>query len=253
MRVKCLVTYDGTAFYGWQIQSRDRSVQQVIQEALYKITGEQITIHGSGRTDAHVHATGQVFHFDARKELPEKQWQRAINHFLPPDVYIIDTWIVDDSFHARYSALAKEYRYQLSMKRYDPFMHNYIYQHGRTLDVQRMRQAARLFEGQHDFASFCVYDQYGNTIRTIYKIDIKENDGIVTFTFIGDGFRRYMVRHIVGGLIQVGGHRRTIAFLEELMASRGAKKCLFKAKPEGLYLEHVFYDQKELDERMEQL
>lgn len=248
-----MVSYDGTHFYGWQIQPRERSVQQVIQEALLKITGQNIIIHASGRTDSHVHGVHQIFHFDTDKQLPEKQWKRAINHFLPEDVYILDTWYVSDDFHARYSAVGKEYRYVLSTKEYDPFQVHHVFQYGRRLDVELMLEAAKMFEGKHDFASFCVYNQYGNTVRTIYKIAIEEHDGLVTFTLIGDGFRRYMVRHIVGGLIQVGAKRRTISFLQELLDSKGAKKCLFKAKPEGLYLVDVYYDEEILKARLDSL
>ena len=105
-----------------------------------------------------------------------------------------------------------------------------------------MRNAAKIFIGEHDFASFCAVDKYGNTIRTLYQIEIENNQGIVTFKLVGNGFRRYMVRHIVGGLIQVGAHRIDKAKLEELLESKGEKKCLFKAKPQGLYLHEVFYE-----------
>ncbi len=123
-----------------------------------------------------------------------------------------------------------------------PFETNYIYQYGRPLDLELMKDAASIFIGEHDFASFCSYDQYGNTIRELYQILIEDNNGIITFTIVGNGFRSYMVRHIVGGLIQVGAHRIDKAKLEELLESKGEKKCLFKAKPQGLYLHEVFYE-----------
>ena len=241
MRIKCIVAYDGTLFHGWQIQPNVRSVQEEIQKALYKITHENIVIHSSGRTDAHVHAHSQVFHFDTTKALPEKQWIRAINHFLPDDVYIKDSFIVDESFHARYSAKAKEYYYLLSTNDYDPFSRNYIYQYpyGR-LDLEIMQEAARVFIGEHDFGAYCVYDHLGTTTRTLYSFEIEEHDGLFTFKIKGNGFRRYMVRHIVGGVIQVGAHRKDIVFLKDLL-DHPDRKCLFKAEPEGLYLEHVFY------------
>jgi len=242
MRIKCIVSYDGTNFHGWQIQPRERSVQGEIQSALKKVTQEEIIIHSSGRTDAGVHGVHQVFHFDAIKELPEKQWKRAINHYLPEDVYIIDTFYVDQDFHARYSAIKKEYHYLLNTGDYNPFDVHHVFQYGRPLDVEAMRECAKIFLGEHDFASFCTYDQYGNTIRTLYSFDIDENDDIITFKVVGNGFRRYMVRHLVGGLIQVGAHRRDKAFLQDLLDSKGEQKCLFKAKPEGLYLQDVYYE-----------
>lgn len=242
VRVKCIVSYDGSKFYGFQIQNKLRTVQGEIQKALKKICEEEVTIHASGRTDAKVHGNKQVFHFDTSRQIPEKQWKKAINHFLPNDIYILDSLFVSEDFHSRYSATKKEYRYLLSTKEYSPFETNYIYQYGRPLDLELMKDAASIFIGEHDFASFCSYDQYGNTTRELYKILIEDNNGIITFTIVGNGFRRYMVRHIVGGLIQVGAKRVTKKRLQELLNSKGKEKCLFKAKPQGLYLYEVFYD-----------
>ena len=242
VRVKCIVSYDGSKFYGFQIQNKLRTVQGEIQKALKMICEEEVTIHASGRTDAKVHGNKQVFHFDTLRQMPEKQWKRAINHFLPNDIYILDSLFVSEDFHSRYSATKKEYRYLLSTKEYSPFETNYIYQYGRPLDLELMKDAANIFIGEHDFASFCSYDQYGNTIRELYKILIEDNNGIITFTIVGNGFRRYMVRHIVGGLIQVGAKRITKKRLQEFLDSKGKEKCLFKAKPQGLYLYEVFYD-----------
>ena len=242
VRVKCIVSYDGSKFYGFQIQNKLRTVQGEIQKALKKICEEEVTIHASGRTDAKVHGNKQVFHFDTSRQMPEKQWKRAINHFLPNDIYILDSLFVSEDFHSRYSATKKEYHYLLSTNEYSPFETNYIYQYGRPLDLELIKDAASIFIGEHDFASFCSYDQYGNTIRELYKILIEDNNGIITFTIVGNGFRRYMVRHIVGGLIQVGAKRITKKRLQELLDSKGKEKCLFKAKPQGLYLYEVFYD-----------
>ena len=242
VRVKCIVSYDGSKFYGFQIQNKLRTVQGEIQKALKKICEEEVTIHASGRTDAKVHGNKQVFHFDTSRQMPEKQWKRAINHFLPNDIYILDSLFVSEDFHSRYSATKKEYHYLLSTNEYSPFETNYIYQYGRPLDLELMKDAASIFIGEHDFASFCSYDQYGNTIRELYKILIEDNNGIITFTIVGNGFRRYMVRHFVGGLIQVVAKRITKKRLQELLDSKGKEKCLFKAKPQGLYLYEVFYD-----------
>ncbi|MCI9048905.1 MAG: tRNA pseudouridine(38-40) synthase TruA [Coprobacillus sp.] len=243
MRIKCIVSYDGSHFHGFQIQNKQRTVQGEIQKALKKINEEDIVIHASGRTDAKVHAVHQVFHFDTRKKLPEEQWKRAINHFMPNDIYILEAKYVDDEFHSRYSAKKKEYRYYLNMNEYNPFETNYIFQYGRKLDIELMQKASAIFLGEHDFASFCSYDQYGNTIRTLYSFDIEEKNGVVTFILTGNGFRRYMVRHLVGGLIQVGAKRISREILLEMLESCGKKKCLFKAKPQGLYLQEVYYEE----------
>lgn len=242
MRVKCIVSYDGSQFHGFQIQNKQRTVQGEIQKALFKINERETIIHASGRTDAKVHAHHQVFHFDTEKKLPEEQWKRAINHFMPNDIYILEAKYVEEDFHARYSAQKKEYHYLLSMNEYSPFETNYIYQYGRTLDIELMQEAANIFLGEHDFASYCCYDQYGNTIRTLYEFEITESQGIVKFKLVGNGFRRYMVRHLVGGLIQVGAKRIDKERLQEMLDSNGEKKCLFKAKPQGLYLHEVYYE-----------
>lgn len=242
MRVKCIVSYDGSQFHGFQIQNKQRTVQGEIQKALQKINEHETIIHASGRTDAKVHAHHQVFHFDTNKKLPEEQWKRAINHFMPNDIYILSAEYVDEEFHSRYTATKKEYHYLLSMNEYNPFDTDYIYQYGRELDVELMQEAANIFLGEHNFASYCCYDQYGNTIRTLYEFKISEEKGIVTFKLVGNGFRRYMVRHLVGGLIQVGAKRITKDKLQEMLDSCGEKKCLFKAKPQGLYLHEVYYE-----------
>jgi tRNA pseudouridine38-40 synthase len=192
MRVKCVVSYDGSRFHGFQVQDKERTVQGEIQKALKKINEEEVIIHASGRTDAKVHAVHQVFHFDTKKDLPPQQWKRAINHFMPNDIYILDASYTDDEFHSRYSAVRDEDV---------QYSGNYVFQYGRQLDIELMREASQIFIGEHNFASFCSYDQYGNTIRTLYTFDIVEEDGIITFRLIGNGFRRYMVRHLVGGIM----------------------------------------------------
>jgi len=241
MRIRCDVTYDGSQFHGFQVQSKCRTVQGEIQKAIRNICKEKVVIHGSGRTDAKVHAIRQVFHFDTNKKFPAEQWKQAINHFLPSDIYILSSEEVDEHFHSRYSAIQKEYHYKLNMNTYNPLQTKYTYQYCRVLDIKKMQEVSQIFLGEHDFASFCTYDQYGNTIRKLYTITIEEKEGIVTFKLSGNGFRRYMVRHIVGALIQVGANRLTKSQVEEMLQSRGQKKCLHKAKPQGLYLYRVFY------------
>jgi tRNA pseudouridine38-40 synthase len=241
-RIKCTVTYDGSKFHGFQVQDKYRTVQGEIQKAIYNISKEKTIIHGSGRTDAKVHGVAQVFHFDTTKHLPVEQWKRAINHFLPNDIYITDSEVVSEDFHSRYGVIQKEYHYKLSCNEYNPLQTNYIYQCGRLLDINKMKETSKLFVGEHDFASFCSYDCYGNTIRTIYEITIEENHGIVTFILKGNGFRRYMVRHIVGALIQVGASRLTYERVAAMLDSCGKDKCLHKAKPQGLYLYKVYYE-----------
>ncbi len=240
-RIKCTVKYDGSKFHGFQIQNNERTIQGEIQKALKNICQEEIIIHASGRTDAKVHAIAQVFHFDTNKTMSSEKWKMAINHFLPNDIYVCECMHVDLDFHSRYSAVKKEYRYYLNTANYDPFQTNYIYQYNRTLDIKAMQDALHMFIGEHNFASFCTYDQYGNTIRTIYTFEITEKNGIIEFRIAGNGFRRYMVRHLVGALIQIGAHRVTKEDVKKCLDSKGKQHILFKAKPQGLYLYKVFY------------
>lgn len=242
MRIMCIVKYDGSEFSGFQIQEKKRTVQGAIQKAIEKICKEPIKIHASGRTDAKVHANGQVFHFDTSQIIPEKNWKVALNHFLPDDIYIVESFYVDDNFHSRYSPKSKTYTYLLNTGEYSPKDRKYIYQYNRTLDINLMIEASKIFLGEHDFASFCTYDGLGTTIRDIYSFDINQKDNIITFKITGNGFRRYMVRHIVGGLIQVGAKRLDKERLKSILESNGAIKCLHKAKPQGLYLEEVLYE-----------
>ena len=242
MRLKCTVSYDGSKFKGWQIQNNQRTIQGELQAALKNICQEPVVIHGSGRTDGKVHGRNQVFHFDSAKNLDVNRWHQAINHFLPNDVYVKQVEIVSDEFHSRYSATSKEYRYYVNVGEYDPFKTNYIYQLNKPLDLQLLQEGADTFLGEHDFASYCAQDQLGTTTRTIYEFEISQADGVVCFRVIGNGFRRYMVRHLVGALIQVGQKRIPIARLEQMLESKGAIRCLFKAKPQGLYLQEVNYD-----------
>lgn len=241
-RIKCIASYDGSKFYGFQIQQDKRTVQGEIQKALKNITQENIVIHASGRTDAKVHAKGQVFHFDTDKQLDSNRWMMALKHFLPNDIYIRSCTIENEDFHSRYSAIKKEYCYYLNIGEYSPFETNYIYQYNRTLDVSKMNEAAKIFVGKHDFASYCAYDQYGNTIRTIYEFEVTVDNNIVEFKVCGNGFRRYMVRHLVGALIQIGAGRFSIEEAKVRLESKGEKHILFKAKPQGLYLCKVEYD-----------
>ncbi|MDD3027438.1 MAG: tRNA pseudouridine(38-40) synthase TruA [Erysipelotrichaceae bacterium] len=242
MRIKCTVSYDGSKFKGWQIQNNQRTIQGEIQAALKNITQEPIAIHGSGRTDGKVHGRNQVFHFDCSKELSENRWHQAINHFLPNDVYVKQVELVNEEFHSRYSAKSKEYRYYVNIDDYDPFKTNYIYQLNKPLDLQLMQEGADIFVGEHDFASFCALDQLGTTIRSIYEFEITQSDGIVCFRVLGNGFRRYMVRHLVGALIQVGQKRLPLERVKQMLESKGEIRCLHKAKPQGLYLQEVHYD-----------
>ena len=245
VRVKCSVSYDGSKFHGFQVQNKLRTVQGEIQKALKNICKEEIIIHGSGRTDAKVHGTKQVFHFDTTREMPEAQWKRAINHFLPNDIYILDSYFVDENFHSRYSAIKKEYHYLLSTNEYSPFETNYIFQYGRPLDLELMREAAKIFIGEHDFASFCGNPKMKkSTVREIYSIDVSLKGSFLNLTYHGSGFLQYMVRILSGTLLEVGQGKRTPESMYELLEERNRSLAGATAPAKGLCLLKVDYSKE---------
>ena len=182
-KVKCTVSYDGSQFYGYQRQDKGRTVQQEIEAALLKIEKEDITIYAAGRTDAGVHALGQVFHFNTKLKINESNWKRAINSIIPADIHIKDVEYVEESFHARYSAKEKEYRYYISLAEYNPLRRNYVYYPRHKLDIDKMKEAIKLYEGTHDFTSFSSNFDNPNQIRTIYEAKINHEGDELEFIF----------------------------------------------------------------------
>jgi len=243
-RYKCIVSYDGSNYHGWQSQRNHLTVQETINNVIDKLHGHHVKIMASGRTDQHVHALGQVFHFDSELKIPEGQWINAINHLLPKDIRIIDVKIVTSDFHARYSANKKRYDYFLNTNAYDLFQCDHIFQLSQKIDLKLVKEASSIFLGEHDFSSFCSnnFTDTPNQVRIIEKIDIEELNGIIHFILIGNGFMRYMVRMIVGTLIEVGKGKLTKSAVLTMLEAKSKTACRYKAKPEGLYLVEVFYD-----------
>ena len=208
------------------------------------MTGTEVEVIGAGRTDAGVHAKGMVANAHMETKMKEDEICDYMNRYLPEDICVQEVRVASDRFHSRYNAQGKTYCYTCYVGDKKPvFNRKYVNIIEGKLDVDAMKRAADILTGEHDFASFCSYDQYGNTIRELYELSITNEKGIIKFILVGNGFRRYMVRHIVGGLIQVGAKRVTKERLQELLDSKGEQKCLFKAKPQGLYLHEVFYDE----------
>ena len=241
MRYKCIVSYDGTEFNGWQLQKGYRSVQQEIQQAISKIANQPIKIVGAGRTDSHVHAVGQCFHFDLDKQY--KDIRKAINSQLPKDIYIREVEIVDENFHSRFSAFYKQYDYLINDGPYSPLLRNYCYQIHDRLDEELMRKATKILEGTHDFTSFNAtsISEIENQVRTIYKIDIERRDNMVRLSFYGDGFLRYMVRILSRCLIEVGLQNLSLEQLQKMLLAKNKQVCSYNCAAEGLYLIEVSY------------
>lgn len=243
-RYKCVVAYDGTRFAGYQVQPNKITVQGEIERALKKIhKGANVKITASGRTDAGVHAKGQVFHFDSPLHIPESKWPVALNSLLPDDIAVISITVVAADFHARFDAKGKEYHYHIQLSgQKDPFTRNYVYQYPYSLNVFAMKEAATYLLGVHDFTSFCsAKTEVEDKVRDIREIELIEQDGLLIFRFVGNGFLYNMVRILVGTLLEVGSGERAPETMSEILEKKDRSLAGKTAPAQGLYLWEVFY------------
>lgn len=244
IRYKCIISYDGSGFSGYQVQPKKRTVQSVIEAVLTKMhKGSSVKISASGRTDAGVHAKGQVIHFESPLSLPVEKWEVALNSMLPEDISVLSVEKADPGFHARFDATGKEYRYYLnqSTKR-DPFQRNYAFHYPYPLNLEAMRKASAYLLGTHDFSSFCsARTEVEDKVRTIETIEILQSEERISFHFIGNGFLYNMVRILVGTLIEVGSGKRQPEEIVEILEKRDRRYAGKTAPGQGLYLWQVFY------------
>ncbi|NHM33407.1 tRNA pseudouridine(38-40) synthase TruA [Neobacillus terrae] len=244
-RYKCLVSYDGTGFEGYQIQPNGRTVQGELERVLNKLhKGGPVKVSGSGRTDAGVHAKGQVIHFDSALSIPEEKWGMALNSLLPKDLTILKVEKADPEFHARFNAVGKEYRYQLLLsKSRSPFLRNYAYHYPYPLNLEAMEEGFNYLRGTHDFTSFCsAKTEVTDKIRTIREIDYFIKDNLLVLRFAGNGFLYNMVRILTGTLLEVGAGERKPEELAEILKGKDRRLAGKTAPPHGLYLWKVFYE-----------
>lgn len=240
---KVIISYNGVNFSGYQRQNNLRSVQGEIEKVLKTIHGYDVKSFGSGRTDKGVHALNQVFNFESDLNMDANNFKRAFNSLLPDDIYVKSVKRVKENFHSRYSCVSKEYHYLINVGEYDPLKKDYILQFNRNLDVEKMIQASKLFLGRHDFKNFCASEEekVKDYIREIEKIDIIKKGSLITFKFVGDGFLRYMVRMIVGILVEIGKGRKEQSFIEDRLDKEELKRSNYKVSSCGLYLVKVNY------------
>lgn len=244
-RMKCIISYDGSRFEGYQIQKEKRTVQYELQKALTRIhKGCDIKVSASGRTDAGVHAMGQVLHFDTTLSIPEAAWQKAMNAHLPKDIWVRHIEAVPPTFHARFDVVKKEYRYKVRLsKDFDVFHRDQVFHYPYPINTEAMREAARHFLGEHDFTSFCsAKTEVEDKVRTIYELEILENGEELVFRIIGNGFLYNMVRIIVGTLLEVGQEKKQPEEISAILQSRDRKAAGKTAPAHGLYLWDVVYD-----------
>ena len=247
MRILAIVQYDGTNFVGWQIQPEGRSVQEEIEKVISRILDTPTKIYGSGRTDAGVHAFAQTFHFDTNKENVDLGKLRySFNALLPLDIHIISLEVVEDNFHARYDVVSKTYLYSLSLGEYDVFTRRYSTQLPRELNVEAMKKAAHLFIGEHCFKNFTSKEvDKKDFVRTVYEFEITQVENTILFRINGTGFMKYMVRMIVGTLIEVGLNKMNEDDISALLDSKIRTITPYKAPAEGLFLMNVEYQRGE--------
>lgn len=239
MRYKATVEYDGSEFHGWQFQPNEPTVQGAIEKALFDICGEQIRITGSGRTDAGVHAKGQVFHFDSSKDLGGK-WRSGLNYYLPQTIRVLDVEKTDDEFHARFSAKLKTYKYVFLRRTESALMYNRALCCG-DLDTNIMQKGAELFVGKHDF---CMLRSLGSdvnsTVRTVTSSTVVNYGDFTVFSITADGFLYNMVRKSAAALRELGEGKISIDNLKRIV---DAQECFSSvALPCGLYLWEVKYE-----------
>lgn len=243
MRYLIRFSYDGTNFYGYQKQPGMRTVEEEFEKALFNINNHTETrIFSSGRTDKGVHALSQCAHFDIDVNITLYKLKCALNSLLPEDIHVVSTEVVDKDFHARFNVKEKTYIYKINIGEYSPKDRKYIYQYNKDLNINKMSEAIKYFLGEHDFKVF-VSDEVikDNYRRTITKVDIKEENNIITISFTGTGFMKYQVRNMVGTLIKIGNGKLEPTIIKELFLNYYNKKYITTAKAEGLYLESVVY------------
>ncbi len=243
MRFLIKFSYDGTNYSGFQTQKKLETIQEKMEDALTKINnGKYTKIVSTGRTDKGVHAISQYAHADIDVKINEKKLKRAMNSNLPNDIHVIETKVVSDNFHARYNVKEKTYKYIINMGEYNPIERNYVFQYNYQLNIKRMKEAIKFFEGEHDFRAFATDSKEKiNCTRIITYTNIEIENEKIIITFKGNGFLRYQVRNMVGILIKVGENKIEPKEVNEIIESKDRSKSGKTAPPQGLYLFDVEY------------
>ena len=241
---KITIQYDGTRYKGWQVQkSTDMTIQGKLQAVLAEMTGQEIEVIGSGRTDAGVHAYGQVANFHVSAHFKSDEILAYLNHYLPMDIAVTSIEEVDERFHARYHATSKTYIYRIHTSTIpNVFERKYRYVYTEALDICKMRKAASLMLGKHDFAAFCGNKKMKkSTVRTVTSIDIQEKEDEIQIFYTGDGFLQQMIRIMTGTLIEVGNGAKQPEDISSILESKVRENAGYTVPAEGLSLKSVSY------------
>lgn len=242
--LKLTIQYDGTDYVGWQRQPNGVSIQELIEQAIEPIEGRTVLVVGAGRTDAGVHALGQVASVQLESSIDAASLARALNATLPEDVRVVSAEEVPPDFNARFSATGKVYAYRVWAGPFlPPFERRYFWHVPTSLDIDRMREAARTLVGTHDFSAFrAAGSDAATSQRTIRELRIDVENERLILTIVGNGFLRYMVRAIVGTLVEVGQGRRSVEGVAAALASRDRSHAGPTAPAKGLFLVRVIYE-----------
>ncbi len=242
---KIIVQYDGTKYRGWQVQkSTDLTIQGKLQNILTKYAGHEIEVIGSGRTDAGVHARGQVANFHIEDAFSMQEIWEELNRYLPDDIAVIAIEEVEERFHARYQAVGKQYSYRIRTGTIpNVFERRFQYEYGKPLNAERMRQAAQYMLGTHDYTSFCGNSKFKKSaVRTVNTISIEEKADEIRIVYEGNGFLQNMVRIMTGTLIEVGNGTKQPEDIPHIIEARNRSLAGYTVPPQGLTLEKVWYE-----------
>lgn len=248
MRYFIRFCYDGSKFYGFQRLNDNRSVQKCLEDALFSFSKKSVTIKGAGRTDRGVHANGQCAHFDLDCDVPCQGLQKFLNKVLAPYIYIFECKNVSYDFHARFSAVEKVYRYRIYLGTYNPCLVDYVYECPYDLDIELMQEVSTYFLGIHNFQNF-VSGEREHYQAIISDIHFCIHEEYLDIIFVGKSFYRYMVRNLVGALLDVGRGKREKEEVLEALSIFPYERRFSTAISNGLYLEWVDYDEKEFCEK----
>lgn len=243
-RVKLVVAYDGTNYHGWQVQDNGITIEEVLNRTISELVQEDIKVIGASRTDAGVHACGNVAVFDTESRIPGDKFSFALNQRLPDDIRIQESCEVDADFHPRYADTVKTYEYNILNRRFElPSKRLYAAFCYYPMDIERMNQAAAYLVGEHDFKSFCSAGaQVQTTVRTIYAVNVTKEDDMVHIRITGNGFLYNMVRIIAGTLMQVGTGLMEPEQVKEILEARDRSKAGSTAVAKGLTLVEIRYE-----------
>ena len=246
MRIVFSVEYDGSSFCGWQHQPSGCSLQDVIENAINKFSGQSIKITGSSRTDSGVHASWQIFHFDTDLQRKMISWVRGVNAFLPPTIKVLGAFKVDENFHARFSAIKRQYNYILYSSKVSPCLFfNKVGWTWLEINEKKLKEAIKIFIGQHDFSSFRSSEcQSKSPVREMFEVNVdKISESYYIFKFVGNSFLHHMIRNIIGSLIYVASGKQSLKWLIDVKNSKNRSLAAPTFSPSGLYLSGVHYEE----------